>query len=77
MTTLKIDIPDDDVLARLKDRADGHNRSISEEVTEIVRAAVRSSKDDRLARARRIADMTPEGVRQTDSVELLREDRSH
>jgi plasmid stability protein len=76
MTTLKIDIPDEAVLARLQDRADEHNRSISEEASEIIRAAVRPSRDDRLARARRISDMTPKGVKQTDSVELLREDRS-
>ena len=66
---------DDRVVARLKERAKANNRSLEAELREILTREVGSmTRQERVALARRIAAMTP-NVPQTDSVELLREDR--
>ena len=66
---------DDQVVARLKERAKANNRSLEAELREILTREVGSmARQERVALARRIAAMTP-NVPQTDSVELLREDR--
>ena len=66
---------DDQVVARLKERAKANNRSLEAELREILTREVGSmTRQERVALARRIAAMTP-NVPQTDSVELLREDR--
>ena len=66
---------DDSVVTTLKRKAELHGCSLEQELREILSAAARLSVEERLALARRIRAMTPSGVDQTDSTELIREDR--
>ena len=67
---------DDNVVAELKEKAARSGRSLEAELREILkRAASRKTRAEFLAEADRIAAMTPKDVRQTDSAELIREDR--
>ncbi len=76
MANLTIRNVDDHVVERLKKRAKDNGRSLEAELRELLKqAANRKSPEELLAIADRIAAMTPEGVKQTDSAELLREDR--
>ncbi len=76
MANLTIRNLDDHVVERLKKRAKDNGRSLEAELRELLKqAANRKSPEELLALADRIAAMTPEGVKQTDSAELLREDR--
>ncbi len=76
MANLTIRNLDDKVVERLKKKAKDNNRSLEAELRELLKqAANRKSPEELLAIADRIAAMTPEGVKQTDSAELLREDR--
>lgn len=75
MPTLTIRRLDGEVIKKLKTRADTHNRSLEAEVRQILTDTVHpSAAVDLRVLAERIAAMTPD-VPQTDSVELLREDR--
>jgi len=66
---------DDQVIARLKAQAQANGRSLEAEVRlALIRAASGHDGVDLRALAERIAAMTPD-VPQTDSTELLREDR--
>ncbi len=67
---------DDEVAGELKQQAREHNRSLEAELREVLANAVRMRRNRRefLARADRIAAMTPD-VAQTDSTRLVREDR--
>lgn len=64
------------VLEQLKARATGNGRSLQQELQEIIRQAAGYGTLDALALAdrirREVAEQYPE---QTDSVELIREDR--
>ena len=76
MANLTIRNLDDKVVERLKKRAKDNGRSLEAELRVLLKqAANRKSPEELLAIADRIAAMTPEGVKQTDSAELLREDR--
>ena len=76
MANLTIRNVDDHVVERLKKKAKDNGRSLEAELRELLKqAAKRKSPEELLAIADRIAAMTPEGVKQTDSAELLREDR--
>lgn len=76
MATITIRDLDDKVVAKLKTRAKSNNRSLEAELRELLSGIVREQERRQrfLAKADRIAAMTP-NVRQTDSAELLREDR--
>ncbi len=75
MANLTIRNVDDKVVERLKKRAKDNGRSLEAELRELLKqAANRKSPEELLAIADRIAAMTPD-VPQTDSAELLREDR--
>ncbi len=75
MANLTIRNLDDEVVAKLKARAKAHHRSLEAELREILTTIVgRRAREDFLARADRIAAMTPD-VAQTDSTEIIREDR--
>ncbi len=66
---------DDEVVVRLKKRAKTSNRSLEAELREILtRAADTMTSRELRVIAERIAAMTPD-VPQTDSAELIREDR--
>ncbi len=76
MANLTIRNLDDAVVERLKKRARDNERSLEAEVRTILKnVAGRLTGKEARALAERITAMTPEGVEQTDSVELLREDR--
>jgi plasmid stability protein len=64
----------DDVVARLKARAARVGHSLERELRAILIEAARSGRDEVLADIDRIRAMTPK-VPQTDSAELIREDR--
>jgi plasmid stability protein len=75
MANVTIRNVDDDVIAKLKDQAKAHKRSLEAELRVILaRAAQGDGGVDLRALAERIAAMTPD-VPQTDSVDLLHEDR--
>jgi len=76
MATLTIRNLDDDVVAALKERARRHCRSLEAEVRELLRdAALGGSPATLRELADHIAALTPD-VRQTDSTELVRSDRT-
>ncbi len=75
MANLTIRNLDDKVVERRKKKAKDNGRSLEAELRELLKqAANRKSPKELLAIADRIAAMTPD-VPQTDSAELLREDR--
>ena len=75
MANLTIRSIDDEVVDILKAKAKAHNRSLEAELRQILTDAIDPTASVNLrALAERIAAMTPD-VPQTDSVELLREDR--
>ncbi len=76
MANLTIRNLDDDVVKELKAQAKANHRSLEAELRAILsNEARRLTAKDARALANRIAAMSPKGVEQTDSVELLREDR--
>ena len=76
MATLTIRNLDDAVVEKLKLKAKANNRSLEAEVRVVLEtSAKKPSRQEVLAELDRIAAMTPKGVKQTDSVELLREAR--
>lgn len=78
MGEIRIKIEDESLLTRISDLAKLHNRSVDAEVEALLQAAVpvRPKREDLRALAESIAAMTPKGVKQTDIVEMLREDRN-
>jgi plasmid stability protein len=64
----------DDVVDRLKARAALARHSLEQELRQILIEAARPGRDEILADMDRIRAMTP-NVPQTDSAELIREDR--
>lgn len=64
----------DDVVARLKARAARARHSLEQELRLILIDAARAGREEVLADMDRIRAMTP-NVPQTDSAELIREDR--
>jgi len=73
---LRLELASDE-LGALSERAQAHGRSPAEEAAEIIRQTL--TREDRrqyfVEWSRRIRAMTPPGVTQTDSLQLLREDR--
>jgi len=72
--TLRLEPPVLDALAK---QAEAHGRSPEQEAAEIVRRNVRVAPDraELIAAFARLRAMTPRAVQQTDSVQLIREDR--
>ncbi len=64
-----------DVVASLKHKAVLHGHSLEQELRDILSAAARLAPEERIAISARIRAMTPSGVEQTDSADLIREDR--
>ena len=66
---------DDDVIARLKERARDNDRSLEAEVHGLLTEVFKQpSKKKFIELANPIFAMTPKGVEQTDSALLIRED---
>ena len=75
MASVTIRNLDDEVVARLKDRAKANKRSLEAELRDILaRSAEVMTREELIAFAKRVAAQTPK-VPQTDSAELIREDR--
>ena len=76
MATVTIRDLDEKVVTKLKARAKANHRSLEAELREMLSSIVKEQERRQrfLAKADRIAAMTP-SARQTDSAELLREDR--
>ncbi len=66
---------DEQVVAALRRKAELHGRSLEQELRIALTAAARLTPEERVALARRIRDMTPANVQQTDSTDLVRRDR--
>jgi plasmid stability protein len=66
-----------EAIARIEERAALHHRTVEEEAAAILETALSAplGPRERYLLAERIAAMTPKDVPQTDSVDLLREDR--
>lgn len=75
MPTLTVRNVDPDVVAALKARARSNKRSVEAEVRLLLRDAVGGARPSLRELADRIAALTPD-VPQTDSTELVREDRA-
>ena len=75
MATLTIRNLDDHIVDILRSRAKGHHRSLEAEARQILTDTAKPpAAADFRSLAERIAMMTPE-VQQTDSADLLRQDR--
>jgi plasmid stability protein len=76
MASLTIRDLDDKIVAKLKARAKANNRSLEAELRELLSNIVKEQERRQrfLAQADRITAMTPK-IAQTDSTQLLREDR--
>ena len=66
---------DDKVLAALRRKAELHGHSLEQELRIALTSAARLTPADRVASARRVRGLTPCGVQQTDSTELIRRER--
>jgi len=77
LAALIISDVDEVTLEQISRLARRHDRSVEQETLSLIRQALGTSRDRAwiLEEADRIAALTPKGVPQTDSVELLREDR--
>ncbi|MBB5517512.1 FitA-like ribbon-helix-helix domain-containing protein [Amphiplicatus metriothermophilus] len=64
---------DDNVLARLKTRAERLNKPLEQTLREILTEAARADKQSAIARLRQISAMGPAAA--IDAVDLIREDR--
>lgn len=70
---------DESLLTKLENLAQAHNLSLQDQINDVLRQALEGQPTDGetfATIARRIAAMTPKGVTQIDSVEMLREDRN-
>ncbi len=77
MAVITIADMDQATMERIADLAREHSRSVEEEAAILLRQALdHAHHESRWESADRIAAMTPKGVKQTDSVVLLREDRN-
>lgn len=66
---------DEQVVQSLKQRAQRHGHSLEQELRTILTEAALPSVEDRVALSARLRAMTPPGVVQTDSTDLVRRDR--
>ncbi len=66
---------DEQVVAVLRRKAELHGHSLEQELRITLTAAARLSPAERVALARRVRGLTPANVPQTDSTELVRQDR--
>ena len=69
---------EDDLKTKIEDLARSNERSLDEEISALLRKAVAAQRPESLYDAAvRISAMIPKGVKQTDSVEILREIRGN
>lgn len=77
MNAITIRTISDRAIAQIEELAALHHRSVEEEAADLIERGLNAplSPKERYLLAEQIAAMTPKDVIQTDSVELLREDR--
>jgi plasmid stability protein len=77
MATITISTLDDFTLSVLKKRAAHEGKSLEEEAAGLIRERLKRGKDPEtlIARARAVSALAPADIKQTDSAELIREDR--
>lgn len=76
MANLTIRNVEENIVQRLKEKATQNGRSLEAELREVLKqASNRKTREEMLAAADRVAAMTPKGIAQTDSAELIRSDR--
>ncbi|MGA3401479.1 MAG: plasmid stabilization protein [Acetobacteraceae bacterium] len=66
---------DEQVVAALRRKAELHGHSLEQELRTALTAAARLTREERVALARRVRSLTPAAVTQTDSADLIRQDR--
>jgi plasmid stability protein len=66
---------DERVVMALRRKAELRGHSLEQELRLALTAAARLTSEERRALARRVRNLTPAGVKQTDSAELIRQDR--
>jgi plasmid stability protein len=66
---------DDRVVAALRRKAELRGHSLEQELRIALTSAARLTPEERVALTRRVRGMTPANVQQTDSTELIRQDR--
>lgn len=66
---------DDSIVTALRRKAELHGHSLEQELRLALTAAARLTTKERIALARRIRGLTPANVRQSDSTDLIRQDR--
>jgi plasmid stability protein len=67
---------EDELRTKIEDLARINGRSLEDEIATLLRKAVQIERPETAYEAAvRISAMTPKGVKQTDSLTLLREDR--
>jgi plasmid stability protein len=66
---------DEQVVMALRRKAELHGHSLEQELRMALTAAARLTPEERLALVRRVRGLTPANVAQTDSAELIRQDR--
>lgn len=78
MHAITINNLSDEAFERIAALAAQHRKSLEEEAADLLQKALDTplTPKERYVLAKKIAAMTPKDVTQTDSVELLREDRS-
>jgi plasmid stability protein len=66
---------DEEIVASLRRKAELHGHSLEQELRLTLSAAARLTADERVALARRVRSLTPSATQQTDSTDLIRQDR--
>ncbi len=66
---------DEQLVAALRRKAELHGHSLEQELRLALTAAARLTHEERIALARRVRGLTPAGVTQSDSAEMIRQDR--
>ena len=66
---------DEQVVTALRRKAELRGHSLEQELRLALTAAARLTPEERSALARRVRSLTPSNVKQTDSAELIRQDR--
>jgi plasmid stability protein len=66
---------DEQVVTALRRKAELHGHSLEQELRMALTAAARLTAEERVALARRVRSLTPANVKQTNSAELIRQDR--
>lgn len=66
---------DDNVVERLRRKAELNGLSLEQELREVLTAAARLTPEERVALSRRIRALTPGGKLRSESADLIRQDR--